>query len=500
MRLPLATKRGQGRSIPLSAERLINMYAEKAPDSAKSPVVVHGCPGYQVFSDVASRTGGTALGKSIRGMHKTPSDGLVYAVMGSELVRVGSDGLVTQLGTIAGSGRVGMADNGVQLCIVAGARGYIYDTTNGLQTITDRDFNGADHVTVIDGFFVFNNRKPGQRGQFYISALLDGLSFDGLDFATAERYSDNLIRPFADHSELLLFGAESIEVWFNSGNADFPFSRAQGSVIEQGLGASWSVEKLDESVVWLDNEGIVRRLSGITPVRISTHEIENAILKGDWANAYSWAYVEEGHQFYVLTVPAANLSQTAGTYVYDAATQLWHERKSYEKDYLDLGFYVRAYGKHLVADENKVYELGLNYYDEAGQELVSEMIFPQIQNDGKRFTVHSFQLEIETGNDPYCAVAAPAPTGLSVNDLDGTNIYFDYDSVLLGVSGSVVRYEFQQSQDGGSNFEIMGYVNGDQEAIQALPHGLTFPFPDPWVFRMRTEVDGSFSEFITTTS
>lgn len=46
----------------------------------------------------------------------------------------------------------------------------------------------------------------------------------------------------------------------------------------------------------------------------------------------------------------------------------------------------------------------------------------------------------------------------------------------------------------------MGYVNGDQEAIQALPHGLTFPFPDPWVFRMRTEVDGSFSEFITTTS
>lgn len=338
------------------------------------------------------------LGVVTRGLYKTSHDGVLYVVVGDALSSVAADGTLTRIGEIAGSGRVGMADNGVQLCIVAGARGYIYDTTNGLQTITDRDFNGADHVTVIDGFFVFNNRKPGQRGQFYISALLDGLSFDGLDFATAERYSDNLIRPFADHSELLLFGAESIEVWFNSGNADFPFSRAQGSVIEQGLGASWSVEKLDESVVWLDNEGIVRRLSGITPVRISTHAIENAILKGDWANAYSWSYVEEGHQFYVLTVPAANLSQTAGTYVYDAATQLWHERRSYGLNYLKHKFYAKAYGKHLVADDEKIYEMSLDYFDESGDALVSEMIFPQVQNEGKRFTVHSLQLNVEVGS------------------------------------------------------------------------------------------------------
>lgn len=67
MRLPLATKRGQGRSIPLSAERLINMYAEKAPDSAKSPVVVHGCPGYQVFSESSSET-----------IDNTPSPNTIY--------------------------------------------------------------------------------------------------------------------------------------------------------------------------------------------------------------------------------------------------------------------------------------------------------------------------------------------------------------------------------------------------------------------------------------
>lgn len=380
------------------------MYPEAAPANAKSNVVVHGCPGLTRFCDIDTRR--------TRGLYRTSSDGRLYVVIRNTLYYVSPEGVATNLGTIAGSGRVGMSDNGTQLCIVAGATGYTYTVAGGLQVITDPDFPGADTVTFLDGFFIFNNASAGQRGQFFISNLLDGQMYDALDFATAEAYPDNLVRVFADHSQLLLFGAETIEVWFNAGLADFPFTRAQGSVIEQGLGARWSVAKLDETVVWLDNEGMVRSLQGNTPVRISTHAIEYEITRGDWNNATAWSYVEEGHQFYVLTVPAANLAtQKAGTYVYDAATQLWHERKSYRQDYSRSGFYARAYGKHIVADidRGRLYEQSLDVYEEDGEHLIAEMQFPQVQNDGKRFIVDRLQIDMEVGIAESVIEPSPEP-------------------------------------------------------------------------------------------
>ena len=71
-----------------------------------------------------------------RGQHKA-----LYSI--NDLRRAATQ----KLGIIAGSGRVGMADNGTQLCIVSGAKGYIYDTANGLSEISDADFPGADTVT-----------------------------------------------------------------------------------------------------------------------------------------------------------------------------------------------------------------------------------------------------------------------------------------------------------------------------------------------------------------
>ncbi|MDP5211402.1 hypothetical protein, partial [Microbulbifer sp. 2205BS26-8] len=124
----------------------------------------------------------------------------------------------------------------------------------------------------------------------------------------------------------------------------------------------WSVAKLDETVVWLDNEGSVRMLQGTTPMRISTHAIEYAISRGRWRDASAWSYTHEGHQFYVLTIPAREKlpnAKGAGTYVYDAATQLWHQRKSYGRDYWRGGFYAKAFGMHIVGDidSGRFYEM-----------------------------------------------------------------------------------------------------------------------------------------------
>jgi hypothetical protein len=470
MRLPIGTGLGEGRSIELTAERLINLFAEQAPQSSKSPVVLHGTPGFKAFGDLGD--------EKIRGMYKTLSEGILYVVCGSTLYQIDSDGVSSALGVILGGGRVGMASNGEQLCIAAGAKGYIYthagstsaevvDFMNakaienaqvdgngdlvhpiftfeaqsgqyirdlslfgvtaitrysfdefkeefintlvkmpgwtgasvGLAEIVDADFPGADTVTFIDGFFVFNNRNDAQNGQFFVSALNDGTSFNALDFASAERYDDKIVRVFADHSQLLLFGEESIEVWFNSGAADFAFSKAQGSVIEQGLGARWSIEKIDESVMWLDQDGIVRRMNGLTPTRISTHAVENAIAKSDWRKATSFSYTDEGHEFYVLTCPSSSLAQTGITVVYDAASQVWHERKSYGQDTLRFGFYADVGGKHIVGsiDGGVLCEMSLDLYDDNGQAIIAEMQCPPLQVDGGRFIMDSLELDVESG-------------------------------------------------------------------------------------------------------
>jgi len=391
MRLPIGTGLGEGRSVELTAERLINLFAEQAPQSSKSPVVLHGTPGFAPFSNLGNG--------SIRGMLKTLNDGVLYVVCGSVLYRIDSNGASTVLGTVLGGGRVGMAYNGTQLCITAGAKGYIYTTDGGLSEIDDLDYPGADTVTFIDGFFVFNNRNDAQNGQFFVSALNDGSSFNALDFASAERYDDKIVRVFADHSQLLLFGEESIEVWFNSGAADFAFSKAQGSVIEQGLGARWSIEKIDESVMWLDQDGIVRRMNGLTPARISTHAVENAIAKSDWRNATSFSYTDEGHEFYILTCPSSSLAQTGITVVYDAASQLWHERKSYGQDTLRFGFYADVGGKHIVGsiDGGVLCQMSLDLYDDNGQAIIAEMQCPPLQVDGGRFIVDSLELDVESG-------------------------------------------------------------------------------------------------------
>jgi hypothetical protein len=188
--------------------------------------------------------------------------------------------------------------------------------------------------------------------------------------------------------------------------------------------------------MWLDNEGIVRRLQGSTPVRVSTHAIEYAIGQGDWQNAYSWTYVQEGHQFYVLTVPKPRNSGKAGTFVFDAATQLWHERQSYEKDYLDLGHYAYAYDKHIVASSSSgtLYEMSLDTFTEAGQPLITEIQFPQVRNEGDRFTVSKFELDMEVGIPGTTTAAEP----YVMLDVSGNTKTFDMTQAwrTAGVTGN----------------------------------------------------------------
>ncbi len=371
MKLNIPVK--SARDGQLSAERLVNCYAEAG--EGKANVQVISVPGMTLFATTGSGSG--------RGLFVHDEE--LYAVVGAYLYKISEAGASTLLGVISGSSIAQGASSGLELCVVSDGNGYIYD--GSLSQITDADFPLATSVTYLDGYFIFGDGTES----FYISQLYAGGSIDALDFASAESNPDVIVRPFVDHRELLLFGKDTVETWFNSGDADFPFERVSGGITEKGIAGENAVAKIDNTVFWLDNDGIVRRMAGgYSPQRISTHEVERTITSP--SDAECFAFVWQGHEFFVMSLPSI-------TWIFDAATQLWHERKSFDETRWRARGYAYCYGKHFVGDfENgNIYELDDEVFTEAGDPLVTEFVFPVIHNEGDRFRLHKVMLDMEVG-------------------------------------------------------------------------------------------------------
>jgi hypothetical protein len=296
-----------------------------------------------------------------------------------------------------------MSDNGTQLFVAANGPSYIYNSqTNVFQQITDPDFPGAVTVSYLDGYFIFN--EPNSQ-KIWVTSLLDGLSVDPLDFASAEGSPDGLVAVIVNNREAWLFGTNSIEVWYDAGTPDFPLARIQGASNEIGCAATFSVAKLDNSIFWLGQDargrGIVYRNNGYTGVRASNHAIEWQIQQyGNISDAIAYTYQQDGHSFYVLTFPTVQK-----TWVYDVATQSWHERAGWSN-----GNFIRYRPNCQTTFNNEVilgdYESGnlyaydLDVYADNGQIqkwLRSWRVIPSGQNNLRRTAQHSLQLDCETG-------------------------------------------------------------------------------------------------------
>jgi len=395
MKIPFLGGAYKASSRNLSYQECVNFFFERAEDGTQNAALL-GTPGTRLLTTLPN------TGYGIRGSW-LPSSGYAIFVQGDKVYRVTNSWNYTVCaGTLqTKTGDVCIADNGTVACIVDGIYGYFLDlTTNVITQIVNDAFYGADKVGFIDGFFIFN--KPNTQ-QFYISSLY-GTDFDGLDFASAEGSTDLLISLIVDHREVWMFGTSSTEVFYNSGNPDFPIERLQGAFIEHGCAAKNSVAKLDNTVFWVgrDNNGngTVWRANGYTPQRISTHAIEYALQSYDEiSDATAYTYQQDGHAFYVLTFPTAEK-----TWVYDAATQLWHERA-----YLDstTGRFTRHRSNnhvfmgntHVVGDfENgNLYALDPDYYSDNGDPLVSIRSCAVISGEGKRLVFKSLQIDMEEG-------------------------------------------------------------------------------------------------------
>lgn len=382
------------RSRTADAQRTVNLYPEVIESqTGRSVAALYGTPGLALWATLA--------GGAVRGLLRF-SQTLAVAVAGANVYTLTTAGAAALVGVISnGTFPVSMASNGSVVMLVGGGDGYFIDPAAGTLTrINDADFYGATRVDYLDGCFVWN--RPGT-GQFQISQLY-GTNIDGLDFATAEGAPDALVSLIVDHRELWLMGETSTEVWFNSGNADFPIERISGAFIEMGCAAAHSVAKLDNSVFWLAaddrGQGVVLRAVGYRPQRISTHAVEYAIGQmADISDAVAWTYQQEGHSFYVLSFPSGGQ-----TWVFDAAANEWHERAWRNPTTGALGrhraqCHMAFAGASIVGDweTGKLYRLDLDTFSDDGAPLPRIRRCQHLSADGALQFFHSLQIIMETG-------------------------------------------------------------------------------------------------------
>jgi hypothetical protein len=393
MKTPILGSTYVARSVNAADARMVNLFPEVIPEGGQEPAFLQRAPGLTLLATLGNGP--------VRGLWTF--DGYGYAVSGNTLYKIDTNWNAVAKGTVTGAGPVSMSDNGTQLFIAANGPSYIYNAdTDVFSPITDPDFPGAVTVGYLDGYFVFN--EPNSQ-KVWVTQLLDGLSVDPLDFASAEGSPDGLVSLIVDHREAWLFGTNSVEVWYDAGLQDFPLQRIQGAFNEIGCIAPFSVAKLDNGIFWLGADargrGIVYRANGYTGVRVSTHAVEWHIQ--DYANmsdAVAYTYQQDGHAFYVLNFPSANT-----TWVYDVATNAWHERAGFLN-----GSFTRhrsscqmSFNNEIVVGDyqnGNIYAFDLTVYADNGsiqKWLRSWRALPTGQNNFKRTAQHTLQLDCETG-------------------------------------------------------------------------------------------------------
>ena len=439
---------------------MVNLFPELVPEGGKEPAFLQRAPGLRLLATLGTGP--------VRGLWTfSNTSAYSFAVSGNTLYKITTNWTATAIGTVAGSGPVSMSDNGTQLFIAANGPSYIFNTsTNVFAQITDPDFPGAVTVGYLDGYFVFN---PPNSQQVWVTSLLDGLSVDPLDFASAEGSPDGLVALIVDHREAWLFGTNSVEVWYDAGTADFPLQRIQGAFNEIGCAAAYSVARLDNGLFWLGADargrGIVYRANGYNGQRISTHAVEWHIQQySNLSDAIGYTYQQDGHAFYVLIFPSANT-----TWVYDVATQAWHERAGWHN-----GEFTRhrsncqmSFNNEIVVGDyqnGNIYAFDLDVYADNGQIqrwLRSWRAIPTGQNTLLRTTHHSLQLDCETGvglNEP--------PNSVDLFDseyvvgyllTEGGDFLLTEDGEYIAVTQSnlitmIPRVMLRWSDDGGHNW------------------------------------------------
>jgi hypothetical protein len=434
LQLPVGSYR-----LPLpdaSCRRLLNCYAQEAPAERPrgQPIALKRAPGIKPFSVTAE-------------MHAKPEirgaivmAGVLYVVAGDVVYSVSSVGVATALTgvAIAGSGLVKLTTNGTSFIIcTSGGAGY-FSTGATITAISDVTFTGGGGTdpVFVDGYIVFRRLNTAQ----FFNTVINAITFNALDLATAEGAPDKLIGMIANHRELILAGETSIERWYNAAQSPgSPFARSPNGFHEIGCAAGDSLANQDNAVLMLANDRTIRRLSDGWN-RVSHDGVDAAIQRMTVVNdCVAIPYRQEGHHFVAFTFRNAGR-----TFVLDANTGEWHERESHINT-VSLGYWrpslcIQAYGMQIVGDSQsgKLGILDPETQEEFGEPQRVSFTFQPVYADSRLVIHKSLTLGVTAGQGSAIGQGVDPLVTLFISD-DGGNTFRAKPVRALGKMGEYRR-------------------------------------------------------------
>ena len=380
----------QHRSRPLTKQWTRNFWPQPIPNQkAKSNYILQSFYGLKLWKEFS---GGLNRGE-------LKSKGVLYRVVGTTLYSVDKTGTHTALGFIGGSNRCIMSPLGDQI-IVANGSGvvYVYDGTNVTQ-VTSPNIGNPKGVTVLNNQAIYD-KGTGQG--FDVSDVGAPGTINGLNNASAEASPDDLQLPYAYSETLYLFGTETTELWWNSGQGNPPFDRIQGASLKVGLGAIYSLAENPDFLFLFGSDKQFHTLTGGTTsvdTVISTpamaEEFEEYAVTED---CIGWTMQLGGQWFYVATFPNQNV-----TWVYPVGGE-WFQWGTGNTGRIRADGYVNIFDKHIVSDfeSGNLYELDAKTYTDVGETIIRTRDTAPLhgglfQADGKEFELTSLMFFLETG-------------------------------------------------------------------------------------------------------
>jgi hypothetical protein len=377
----------QSRSRPLSSQRTQNWY-QQFNESGKDPYVLLPFPGLKSL--------GNADGDD-RGFHRMSE--VLYQVKDTSLYSIDKNGVHTLKGSIPGTGRAIMADDGINLFIVADLKVWQYSAdSNTVTQVTDSNITGAKSVDFFNNQFIYTKDDFST-----VSNVGDGSSASGLNIIGEETLPDPMVRDFVYDEVIYRCGTRSIVGWYNSGVGSPPIEKLQGRIFNVGLAAIYSIAKTDEAFYWLGDDFAIYRATAGSHQRISTDAISNELQKySKIDDAIGNTFTFEGQNFYSITFPSGNKTFVISE---SLAEQGWFEISSG----VDNGKYqgtsiLSAYGQNMVADVNNgnVYKLDLDTYTNNSDPLRRVRVTQSVNGEllgakGKRVQMSCLKLIMETG-------------------------------------------------------------------------------------------------------
>ncbi len=297
-------------------EETINFIPELIEQpGGKNRMVLYPSPGVTRFSESST----------LEGCRGTASfAGRMFAVYGASFVEFDQNGLETIQGTVTFTENTPVTisyngDGGGQLLITSCGDAYIF--------ILATDHFGAAGFTgyasqggMLDGFFLI---LDAQTSTLYISDLLDGLTWDPLQFAQRSIASDAWVAMLVTYREIYLIGSATSEIWTFTGAYPFPFAPIPNTLLTYGTAAAFSPTLVDGNPCWLTSRangfGQVILVEGVSPRVISTMALDFILGGfGTLSDAIGQSIEINGHKLYVLTFPTEQ-----DTRVFDTTTNLW---------------------------------------------------------------------------------------------------------------------------------------------------------------------------------